>query len=191
PTGSRARSWSGRMSSSRWPCGSCKWPPAPTGAGGRHREGTRRGTVVNRDGKGREKAIAVRNGNDQHDGYTEGKVRGVLVAVRRAGESAADFHERLEELAALAEAADVDVVDAALQTLSRPDGRTYVGRGKVAELAALVTAHGARVCIVDDELTPSQTRNLVAQLVVAVNDRSLLIPDILARLARSTACSLS
>lgn len=109
----------------------------------------------------------------------------MLVAVRRAGESAADFHERLEELAGLAEAAGVDVVDTSVQTLSRPDGRTYVGRGKVAELAALIAAHGARLCIVDDELTPSQTRNLEAALDVAVIDRSRLILDIFARRARS------
>lgn len=112
-------------------------------------------------------------------------MRAVLVGVWQAGEGEGDVDDRLQELEALAESAGARVVETVVQRLAVPDGRTYIGRGKVEEVAVLVAALEADVCLFDDELTPSQTRNLEKALNVAVIDRSRLILDIFARRARS------
>lgn len=121
---------------------------------------------------------------EQPTGFQE-EVGALLVGVRRAGESAADVEDRFEELANLAQSAGLTVRDVVIQAMTRPDTRTYIGRGKVAEVAALAAALHASVCVFDDELTPSQTRNLEEALGVAVIDRSRLILDIFAQRARS------
>jgi GTP-binding protein HflX len=91
----------------------------------------------------------------------------------------------LDELAALAEAAGAEVVLRLLQERERPDPAFFVGRGKVAALAAAVSALALDVVIVDNELTPAQTRNLERALETRVIDRTQLILDIFARRART------
>ncbi len=72
-----------------------------------------------------------------------------------------------------------------IQHLKRPDRTTYIGKGKVDELRAAVLAEGADVVIVDDELAPSQARNLEEALDLKVVDRTGLILDIFSRRART------
>ena len=85
--------------------------------------------------------------------------RVVLVGVWTDG-TVADAENSLAELAALAETAGSQVLEGLIQRRSRPDPATYIGRGKVDELGAVVLATGADTVICDGELSPSQLRNL-------------------------------
>lgn len=115
--------------------------------------------------------------------------RVILVGVwsGRSGEvaDASDARAALAELAALAETAGSVVLDAVIQRRQNPDAATYIGSGKVAELADLVQANGADTVICDGELSAGQLRNLEAQLKVKVVDRTALILDIFAQHASS------
>src|SRR5215471_12404563 len=84
----------------------------------------------------------------------------------------------LRELSRLAETAGSVVLDGLVQRRGRPDPATYVGAGKAAELASLVTATGADTVICDNELTPGQLRRLEGVVKVKVIDRTALILDI-------------
>jgi GTP-binding protein HflX len=96
----------------------------------------------------------------------------------------------VEELAKLAETAGAVVVDRYIQHRDRPDAAFFLGRGKIEELALAVQESDATLVIFDDELTPSQQRNLTAMLGVKVLDRTALILDIFAQRARSRAGKL-
>ncbi len=91
----------------------------------------------------------------------------------------------LRELAALAETAGSVVVDGVIQRRDAPDPATYLGSGKVQELARIVTETGADTVICDGELTPGQLRQLENIVKVKVVDRTWLILDIFAQHARS------
>ncbi len=113
------------------------------------------------------------------------KEKAVLVGVlwRKAGQEAAE--ENLPELRSLAETAGADVVGTLLQARARPDPATLTGKGKLDELAELATAVCADLVIFDQELTPSQQRNLENRLQLKVLDRTALILDIFALHAHS------
>ena len=98
-----------------------------------------------------------------------------------------DVQQCLEELARLADSAELRVVGRTWQRRAQPDPRTYLGGGKLAEVAAAARAAGADVVLFDDELTPSQLRNVERSLgdELPVVDRTALILDIFARHARS------
>ena len=98
-----------------------------------------------------------------------------------------DVEQCLEELARLADSAGLRVVGRTWQRRAQPDPRTYLGGGKLAEVAATAYTLGADVVLFDDELTPSQLRNVERSLgdELPVVDRTALILDIFARHARS------
>ena len=110
--------------------------------------------------------------------------RVVLVGVWTEG-TAEQSEASLAELARLAETAGSQVLEGLVQRRDRPDPATYIGSGKVAELAEVVRATGADTVIVDGELSPGQLRQLEAKLKVKVIDRTALILDIFAQHARS------
>lgn len=110
--------------------------------------------------------------------------RVVLVGVWTEG-SAEDAENSLHELKLLAETAGSEVLDGLIQRRQKPDPATYIGRGKVDELAEVVRATGADTVICDGELAPSQLRNLEDRTHVKVVDRTALILDIFAQHARS------
>ncbi|HZE37678.1 MAG TPA: GTPase HflX [Stackebrandtia sp.] len=110
--------------------------------------------------------------------------RVILVGVWTTG-TLTTAENSLTELAALAETAGSEVLDGLIQRRSHPDAATYVGRGKVTELADAVTATEADTVICDGELTPSQLRNLEEEVKVKVIDRTALILDIFAQHAKS------
>jgi GTP-binding protein HflX len=110
--------------------------------------------------------------------------RVVLVGVWTDG-SVEDAENSMTELAALAETAGSEVLDAIYQRRDKPDPATYVGRGKVEGLGEIVRASGADTVICDGELAPSQLRNLEDRLKVKVVDRTALILDIFAQHAKS------
>jgi GTP-binding protein HflX len=96
-----------------------------------------------------------------------------------------DAENSLRELAALAETAGAVVLDGLLQRKPHPDPSTYLGRGKVQELADVVTALGADTVVADTELAPSQRRALEDAVKVKVIDRTAVILDIFSQHAKS------
>lgn len=112
--------------------------------------------------------------------------RAVLVgAPLKRGTDRHHVAEHLEELEHLADTAGAAVVGTLTQQLDRPDPATYIGRGKVEELKALVAETQASLVIFDDELSPAQGKNLEGELGKRVIDRAELILDIFAVRARS------
>src|SRR5207248_4922822 len=110
--------------------------------------------------------------------------RVVLVGVWTSG-TLIEAENSLAELARLAETAGSLVLDGLIQRRGRPDPATYVGAGKAADLAQIVTEAGADTVICDGELSPSQLRRLEGVVRVKVIDRTALILDIFAQHARS------
>ncbi len=100
-------------------------------------------------------------------------------------ESLWSTEDSLEELAALARTAGAEVVGSMMQRLRTPDARYYLGKGRTAELAQLQQELGFDLVIFDDELSPSQQRNLESQVNARVIDRTALILDIFAQHAHT------
>ena len=96
-----------------------------------------------------------------------------------------DIRHSMDELSGLAEAAGAEVIAEAVQSLPRPNTATWIGSGKVQELAELVSNMDADLVIFNDELTGMQIRNLEDALGVRVIDRTILILDIFAARAES------
>ncbi len=113
-----------------------------------------------------------------------GRERAVLVAVLTPG-TAVDLDNPLAELQSLAEAAGAEPVDALIQKRGRVCAATYLGKGKLEELAARSEASDAAVIIFDNELTPGQIRNIEAATGRKILDRSEVILDIFASRART------
>jgi GTP-binding protein HflX len=110
--------------------------------------------------------------------------RVVLAGLFTSGGSE-DAENSLRELASLAETAGSEVLDGVMQRRSHPDAATFLGRGKAAELAGIVSETGADTVVVDGELSPSQRRALEDVVKVKVVDRTALILDIFAQHAKS------
>jgi GTP-binding protein HflX len=108
----------------------------------------------------------------------------VLVGVYSQGNQE-DAEISLQELAALCETAGAEVLNGVLQRKPHPDPATYLGRGKVQELADIVRAEGADTVVADTELAPSQRRALEDIIKVKVIDRTAVILDIFAQHAKS------
>ncbi|AUH69217.1 MULTISPECIES: GTPase HflX [Gordonia] len=108
----------------------------------------------------------------------------VLVGVWTTG-SVAAARASMAELAALAETAGSQVLDALIQRRGKPDPATYLGSGKAEELREVVVASGADTVICDGELTPAQLTALEKVVKVKVIDRTALILDIFAQHATS------
>ena len=93
--------------------------------------------------------------------------------------------ESLDELAELASSAGARIIQRAMQARPAPEAATLIGRGKVEELAAAVKSGDADLVIFDQDLSPTQQRNLEKALAVKVIDRTQLILDIFASRART------
>jgi GTP-binding protein HflX len=113
----------------------------------------------------------------------------ILVGVRLPGVEWDDA-DPLGELRALAETAGVHAVGTLEQKREAPRGKTYLGKGKVEELAAMCKELEARVVVFDNELAPSQIQELEKALSVKVIDRSELILDIFANRATTRQAQL-
>ncbi len=112
--------------------------------------------------------------------------RAFLVGVE-TGKGAGEFkiEDSLAELAQLAHTAGAQVLGTIKQKLDHPTSAHYIGRGKMEELGRLKGELGFDVVIFDDELTPTQQRNLERELGIKVIDRTALILDIFARRAQT------
>lgn len=109
----------------------------------------------------------------------------VLVAVPHYRQTEEQTEEYLDELAFLAETAGAQTLKRFVQKLDKPDVRTFVGSGKLDEIQAYVKEHEVDMVIFDDDLSPSQVRNIERELQVKIVDRSLLILDIFALRAKT------
>ena len=104
--------------------------------------------------------------------------RAVLVAVIRDNQEPRQAEEFLDELEFLAETADIETVRRFTQRLPQPSSRIYVGPGKLQEIADYCKENEIDVVIFDDELNPSQTRNIEQAMPCRILDRTRLILDI-------------
>jgi GTP-binding protein HflX len=129
--------------------------------------------------------LRTQDGKRLHDTATP-RTRAILVGAQvDSAKSPWRVEDSLRELALLADTAGVDVVGTISQRLDQPFPKFYIGPGKVKEVAALREQTGAGLVIFDDELSPSQNRNLEEELQVGVLDRTALILDIFAQHART------
>ncbi|TOZ06821.1 GTPase HflX [Leuconostoc pseudomesenteroides] len=104
--------------------------------------------------------------------------------------SQANLTYELEELGNLAKANNLDPVETFTQKLERPNPATYFGKGKVEEISAAVTTYDVDMIVANDELTPSQIRNLEKATNATVVDRTGLILDIFAQRAQTKVAQL-
>jgi len=111
--------------------------------------------------------------------------RAVLVGVALPGEKAEQTKEYLDELAFLVNTAGGVVENVFTQRMQKPDRATFVGTGKLEEIQAYVKAEEIDLVVFDDELSPSQLRNIERELKVKILDRSNLILDIFAGRAQT------
>ena len=112
--------------------------------------------------------------------------RAVLVGIIYPGQDDREVEDYLEELSFLAETAGAEPVKRFTQRLDAPNSRTFVGSGKIQDIAAFIKDNDIDIAIFDDELTPSQLRNIEKELGTRILDRTNLILDIFAGRARSS-----
>jgi GTP-binding protein HflX len=108
--------------------------------------------------------------------------RVVLGCVAKASEEAADS---LNELEQLARTSGAHVLAKKFQIFKQPDPRTYFGKGKLVELSSLVDELNANTVIFDDEISPTQQRNIEKIIDAKILDRTSLILDIFAKRAHT------
>lgn len=109
----------------------------------------------------------------------------MLVALVPTGQSDEQTTEYLDELEFLALTAGIQTVKRFTQKLSHPENKTYVGKGKLDEIKTYAEAKGVDLVLVDDEISPSQLRNIEEILKKKVLDRSMLILEIFSDRART------
>lgn len=111
--------------------------------------------------------------------------RAVLIGLITSKEEAFRTREYLDELAFLVETAGGKAIKRFTQNVPSPDPRSFVGSGKLQEIKKYVKEHNIDLAVFDDELSPSQLRNIDRELKCKVLDRNNLILDIFARRART------
>ena len=109
--------------------------------------------------------------------------KAVLIAVIRDQQEERQVTEYLDELEFLAETAGIVSVKRFTQRMANPSAKTFIGEGKLAEVAAYIEENEIDCVIFDDELSPSQLRNLDRALKIKIYDRTSLILDIFAQRA--------
>lgn len=110
----------------------------------------------------------------------------VLVGIITQEQNEEKAREYLDELKFLSETAGLEVKKMFLQKLAVANSKTFIGSGKVEEISQYITQHSIPVVIFDDELSPSQLRNLERELQCKIIDRTNLILDIFAQRAQTS-----
>ena len=109
----------------------------------------------------------------------------VLVGIITQEQDEAKVGEYLDELAFLADTAGAVTINRFTQKMDKPNGATFLGSGKIKEVAEYVEENNVNLVIFDDELTPTQLRNLENMFKARVLDRTNLILDIFAQRAQT------
>jgi len=112
------------------------------------------------------------------------------VIIAGLNNSQTSFEYSMNELAELVKANNMEVKDKLVQNLDRPNAATYFGKGKVEELAEAARAADVHTIVTNDELSPSQIRNLEAATGARLLDRTALILEIFAKRAQSKEAKL-
>jgi GTP-binding protein HflX len=112
--------------------------------------------------------------------------RAILVGIITPGQSDAQTREYLEELEFLVATAGGETIHSFTQRMQRPDRATFVGTGKLEEIKDYIKAEEIDIVVFDDELSPSQLRNIENELQIKILDRSNLILDIFAKRAQTS-----
>ncbi len=112
--------------------------------------------------------------------------RAILVGIIYPGQDEREVDDFLNELAFLTETAGAEPLKRFSQKLDSPNPRTFVGSGKIGEIANFVKENSVDIAIFDDELSPSQLRNIEKELGCRILDRTNLILDIFAHRARTS-----
>ena len=110
----------------------------------------------------------------------------ILIGINYPGQDNRETDEYIDELAFLTETAGARPVERFIQKLDIPNPRTFVGSGKIEEIAKYVRHNNVDIAIFDDELSPSQIRNIEKILGCRILDRTNLILDIFAGRARTS-----
>ncbi|MDE5773714.1 MAG: GTPase HflX, partial [Muribaculaceae bacterium] len=116
---------------------------------------------------------------------TESNERTVLVGIVSRDQTEAKVEEYLDELEFLAHTAGAETTHRFIQKLDFPNPRTYVGTGKLQEIARYVEDNDIGLVIFDDDLSPKQVANIERELKVKILDRTSLILDIFAKRAQT------
>lgn len=124
-------------------------------------------------------------GSFKTDNSIKEQEKAVLIALISKDQDEAKTNEYLDELQFLAETAGAITLKRFYQRLPHPDVATYLGKGKINEVVNYVKEKGVDLVIVDDEISPSQQRNIEKETKCKVLDRSMLILDIFAQRART------
>jgi len=111
--------------------------------------------------------------------------RTIFVGVIRQNDDEQKVNDYLDELEFLAETAGAEGERRFIQRLDKPSPKTYIGSGKLEEIKAYTKEHDIKLVIFDDELTPSQLRNIEKELECRILDRTNLILDIFAQRAKT------
>ena len=109
----------------------------------------------------------------------------VFVSVCSVNNTIDEINEYLDELQFLAETAGVEGEKRFIQNMEKPNSKTYVGAGKLEEIKTYITENEIGLVIFDDELSPSQLRNIERELECRILDRTNLILDIFAQRAKT------
>lgn len=109
----------------------------------------------------------------------------ILVGVQTKGQAFEEIDDFLNELDFLAETAGALTLKRFIQKLDNPNPRTFIGKGKVEEIKLFVESNNVDIAIFDDELSPTQLRNIEKELGIRVIDRTNLILDIFAQRAKT------
>lgn len=116
----------------------------------------------------------------------ETQERAILIGINYPGQDEQEVNDFLDELSFLAKTAGAIPVERFTQKLDTPNPRTFVGSGKIQEIAEFVKENNIDIAIFDDELFPSQIRNIEEAFGCRILDRTNLILDIFARHARTS-----
>ncbi len=116
--------------------------------------------------------------------------RAILIALSTDNYTKEQIEEHLDELELLADTAGADTILKIMQEKTKPDPAYFIGRGKAEEIAQLVNENDIQLIIFDDDLSPTQLRNLENLFERKVLDRSALILDIFASHARTKEAKL-
>ena len=111
--------------------------------------------------------------------------KAVIVGLALPNSSDEQLTEYLDELEFLALTAGADVIERFTQKLHAQNPKTFIGSGKLIEIGSFIKDHNVGMIIFDDELSPSQLKNIESSLKIKVLDRSNLILDIFAKRAKT------
>jgi GTP-binding protein HflX len=115
--------------------------------------------------------------------------KAILVAVND-GRNNNEFNQEILELKSLCEACDIEIIDTVVQNLKSLHPDTYVGKGKLGDIAAVLSNNECDLLVTNDELTPLQVSNLEKELPATVYDRTYVILEIFRRRAKTKEAQL-